>query len=151
MEPLQGRRHKEHSAHTGSWETGKRASVCVWCMLCPELENPGGKQDREASAESLHLLMAAQAMKKRAQAGGQGSFLISSSLSLPSGQENVPPSRSGRAIIGRQRASREACWTVRQGVTEESEELPCPRPVVSMVVQDVRDHPCQGHTKVIHL
>lgn len=91
------------SAHMDSWEPEHmRACVSVsvggmggWVgvgMLSPELENQGGKSCREDSDKSLHLLMAAQAMKKRSQAGGQGflvSFLVSSSLSMSSGQESV--------------------------------------------------------------
>lgn len=55
-------------------------------------------------------------------------------------------------MIRRQRASRAACWTVRRGVAEENEELPCPRPVVSMIVQGFRESPFprshQGHSLV---
>lgn len=92
-----------------TWTPGK-PSICVHVCLCvlggvgvgmlsPELENQGGKSCREDSDKSLHLLMAAQAMKKRSQAGGQGSFLVSSSFSISSGQESVRRSQSGRAVV----------------------------------------------------
>lgn len=88
---------------------GNRAYACMCACVCwgwvgvgmlsPELENQGGKSCREDSDKSLHLLMAAQAMKKRSQAGGQGSFLVSSSFSISSGQESVRRSQSGRAVV----------------------------------------------------
>lgn len=121
-------------------------------MLSPELENQGRKSCREDSDKSLNLLMTAQVMKKRSQAGGQGSFLVSSAFCISSGQESVQRSRSGRAVVQRQRASRAACWTVTRGMAEENEELPCPRPVVSMVVQGFGESPFprshQGHSLV---